>query len=835
MSFTSLGWKGASGRDLHLLPGLVGPNLRQLLDFRSDDPDDDPDTLTVTFGQSFDADEAEVGVTVDEHTGEVTVSDPFPPPAPPDGPLPTLHFFIIEVRATDGADLHLRTRIRVQIHQSISSMWLTPSPLTVRVDTTDVRFSVLAQFDDDSIGDITTWSPFITPGSDELTFVHADGEDTPVLEWSAEGDGITVSADTGQLDCSDPAATGVRVSATVNAAGQPPPATGEARGGPSWSTPVRLAHVRGPGYKAMIRDDVHNILFLPDGFVASERDAYETLVMGIVNLLGVMPHTRPFDILGKRLNYFTAWVPSPAAGMSPLFEMLRITQTGTNATGMNFPDPAPPPGGLPPPRLTLAHLIYTVGLPLPNRDHPGDPLGDEDNGNLHDWLRLYNSPEAAQVTPTVYDNWLALTSRVLLNETDTAFTMCAGARPTADSLIDPSVVQFHPLRGMRDDLDTFLKALVDEDGNAIPDVWSRGMADDTLVVFLTRCMFFCGSNSRRGGGARYVGNSLDDQDLVPMSQNATNGWDFAVEPVPGKASVSMWASTAHEIAHSFQLADEYGGGGQISKEDAAKVAPKPNVQAASDLDAVPAMSTAKIKWRWPRIQRAGILAADVVDASGLGAGPFTLTLQAGHGESFAKDDFARLRTRKLLDATMSGRIRITAVAGDTLKAEGIPGEAFVPSEWKAGSVVIVPRREADPNFPDVLGDDQLLIAASTLARMDQFHNPLNMLETDPPDSVSAVELRVPTAATLFPNGQAPKPPEFSSWYVGLFDNGDTFDTGVYRPTGICLMSRQHFINRETGIDTAYQFCPVCRYWLVDLIDPSQHRWIDIDFAARYPA
>jgi hypothetical protein len=49
------------------------------------------------------------------------------------------------------------------------------------------------------------------------------------------------------------------------------------------------------------------------------------------------------------------------------------------------------------------------------------------------------------------------------------------------------------------------------------------------------------------------------------------------------------------------------------------------------------------------------------------------------------------------------------------------------------------------------------------------------------------------------------------------------------------MSRQHFINRETGVDTAYQFCPVCRYWLVDLIDPSQHRWIDIDFAARYPA
>jgi hypothetical protein len=199
------------------------------------------------------------------------------------------------------------------------------------------------------------------------------------------------------------------------------------------------------------------------------------------------------------------------------------------------------------------------------------------------------------VTPTVYDNWLTLTSRVLLNETDTAFTVCAGERSTADSNFIPTATQFHPLRGMRDDLDTFL-----------------------------------------------IANSLGDEDHVRMSQNPANGWDFAVEPVPDKASVGMWTSTAHEIGHSFHLTDEYGGGGEISAEEAAKLAPKPNVQASSDLDAVPAMSTAKIKWRWPRIQRAGILAANVVDASGIGAGPFTVTLQPGHGESFAKDDFARL-------------------------------------------------------------------------------------------------------------------------------------------------------------------------------------------------
>ena len=33
----------------------------------------------------------------------------------------------------------------------------------------------------------------------------------------------------------------------------------------------------------------------------------------------------------------------------------------------------------------------------------------------------------------------------------------------------------------------------------------------------------------------------------------------------------------------------------------------------------------------------------------------------------------------------------------------------------------------------------------------------------------------------------------------------------------------------------YQFCTVCRYAIVDLIDPSQHGALDADYAPRYPA
>ena len=39
--------------------------------------------------------------------------------------------------------------------------------------------------------------------------------------------------------------------------------------------------------------------------------------------------------------------------------------------------------------------------------------------------------------------------------------------------------------------------------------------------------------------------------------------------------------------------------------------------------------------------------------------------------------------------------------------------------------------------------------------------------------------------------------------------------------------------RDTS-DDASRFCPVCRYALVDRIDPDQHWWIDRDYEKAYP-
>jgi hypothetical protein len=35
-------------------------------------------------------------------------------------------------------------------------------------------------------------------------------------------------------------------------------------------------------------------------------------------------------------------------------------------------------------------------------------------------------------------------------------------------------------------------------------------------------------------------------------------------------------------------------------------------------------------------------------------------------------------------------------------------------------------------------------------------------------------------------------------------------------------------------DDASRFCPVCRYALVDRINPAQHPWIDLEYETVYP-
>ena len=62
--------------------------------------------------------------------------------------------------------------------------------------------------------------------------------------------------------------------------------------------------------------------------------------------------------------------------------------------------------------------------------------------------------------------------------------------------------------------------------------------------------------------------------------------------------------------------------------------------------------------------------------------------------------------------------------------------------------------------------------------------------------------------------------------VGLFTGGKTFHCGVYHPTGSCIMRNSNSNGKE--------FCAVCRYLLVDIIDPNKHFSLDLEYQEIYP-
>jgi hypothetical protein len=314
--------------------------------------------------------------------------------------------------------------------------------------------------------------------------------------------------------------------------------------------------------------------------------------------------------------------------------------------------------------------------------------------------------------------------------------------------------------------------------------------------------------------------------------------------------------STHELSHSFSLADEYGSDhpGRLASIPpiflpADKVTGErehPNVQARADLLTSGSLDADKIKWLWPRVEKAGVLAKQ---AAPLTVAPFSILLEAGHAAAFMTGDVVRLRTRPLVSAgPPSMRLRVTSIEGEALIVD--PEEATVntaaalASYYVPGSIVMAPKRA--PDTSDSLGDDLLLVHESAMTIIDDSHNPMNARFGEAPDRPchEVLVVNTPTAATNFePDEPPPKPPRQSGLRVGLYENGDTYDGDIYRPTGMCYMrtSRELTDQDQSGANLTskdqrmyLRFCPVCRYALVDQLDPTQHGRIDRDYDKIYP-
>jgi hypothetical protein len=416
MAITQMNWSGFADQDLHLMSGLTSPKLIQLLEVYDATAktwyygDQVPAAagFSIYFSVGFnalmtpDGLTSGHGVTVDPDTGEVTVlaSTPAGPP---------LRSFIINVTGTQTGSTGatpLSTTIRVYVHRALVKRWLTPDELSVRQGATNMRFSVLASFDDGVIGDITNWGYLIAPPTDpRITFVHRTGSAKPVHAWSVDGQipapgTVTIDPNSGEITAHT-SGGGAEVHLVDESAHTL--ASAPVYAAPPWNTPTKVTRIAGRGFAAMTDPRIRNVLFLPDGFVddidGMDRINYEAQVRQLVTLLRTNVFTRPFDLLADSFNFFSAWVPSPQGGVTALDEVYTYqvvtrhdAMSGDNLyqQGLQVELPAPP-ANPPPQSLSLKELIGTVGLPSPVFDPPGSAPGTDAAGRVHDWQTLYGS------------------------------------------------------------------------------------------------------------------------------------------------------------------------------------------------------------------------------------------------------------------------------------------------------------------------------------------------------------------------------------------------------------------------------------------------------------
>ena len=280
------------------------------------------------------------GISVNTGLGSVSVDAAIP--------INVKTNFIIEVTATnDGDHTAFHETIRVQIHASVTQVWLTPDLLTVRPvgalpETSSYRFSVRAQFDDGIVGDLTdnhgvTWGP--------AGRLDDEGK-LLLLAGDSAGDNVFINATL-------PAELG----------GASTPVGPTLRIGRRWSdepSPPRLSIVAGGALPATgVAENSPNVLFLGDGFRAEDEPSFNQIVDTFVHHLKNNQLMRPYNLLSGSMNFWRAFAAADQLGISYRSEMYL---SGINPYARPIPAVEKPPAAG---QWKLEHLLYQVGLPVP--------------------------------------------------------------------------------------------------------------------------------------------------------------------------------------------------------------------------------------------------------------------------------------------------------------------------------------------------------------------------------------------------------------------------------------------------------------------------------------
>ena len=601
---------------------------------------------------------------------------------------------------------------------------------------------------------------------------------------------------------------------------------------------------------------VPNFLFLCDGYKVEDRPKFDGQVRSLLGLMKKSRLTRPFDLLATSMNYYQAFIPSSHHGISVLCEVYPEQKSDgelkTNSAGVVdmfcVPDAEDPSAG---DKWKLKNVIFRLGLPV-----PGQGL-DRKIKDIRDyWDSILDGVPQNRIADTTVRSWQKLSKRTFIEETDSVFGLAYGEYPAVSRESDDRTIGFHPRRMARARLDPILNRLTDAQGNSMGSIWME-RPDGTrpssypLIFIFSSLKWDRGVNFGRG----YISMNVEDRDGIP-ARRVTGKPTFEIDltgKITNRISHTRLVRGCHEVAHSFGLGDEYSEKGTMP--DSIDVDRSyGNLQKHSDVlhPVSNAIDGDMIKWRWHRIRKAAVIVGPIAEVP-TQPGKFRIPVILGQARQFAVGNTVLLRFRqypnplpRFMGASanlISDHLEVVDVADPSgildpnrprgpdnpligvLLVSPKAGHAFSTADaarFQPGCIVYLPVTAPESVRTNTYPFAEL-VAKNIRDHITDRERALNM---DPDSNKICVadddEIQKPVKLKV----DLPICFSHKNRIVGLFTGGKTYQCGVYHPTGSCIMRNSNSDGKE--------FCAVCRYLLVDIIDPSKHFSLDLDYEEYYP-